>query len=43
VGNLKERDRLEDLGVGGRVIFINCREIGWDGFDWVHLTGASGK
>lgn len=34
MGNLKKRDRLEDLGVGGRVTFINLREIGWDGFDW---------
>jgi len=43
VGNLKKRDRLADLGVGGRVTFINLREIVWDGFDWVHLTGANGK
>jgi hypothetical protein len=42
-GNLKERDGLEDLGVGGRVTFIILREIGWDGVDWVNLTGASGK
>jgi hypothetical protein len=34
VGNLKERDRLEDLGVGGRVTLINLRERDWDGFDW---------
>jgi hypothetical protein len=33
-GNLKERDRLEDLGVSGRVTFINLREIGCDGVDW---------
>ena len=43
MGNLKEGDHLEDLGVGGRVILINRRGIGWDGVDWVHLTGASGK
>ena len=24
-GNLKDRDRLEDLGVAGRVTFINLR------------------
>jgi len=42
-GNLKERDGLEDLGVGGRVTVINLREIGWDGVDWAHLAGASGK
>jgi hypothetical protein len=43
VGNLKKRDRLEDLGVGGKVTFINVRETGWDEFDWVHLTRANGK
>jgi len=42
-GNLKERDRLEDLGVGGRVTFINLRKVVWDGVDWVHLTGANGN
>jgi len=42
-GNLKERDGLEDLGVGWRVKFINLREIGWDGVNWLHMTGASGK
>jgi hypothetical protein len=43
VGNLKKRERLEDFCVGGRVTIINLREIVWDGFDWVHLTEASGK
>ena len=29
--NLKERDRLEDLGIDERITFVNLREIGWDG------------
>jgi hypothetical protein len=37
---MKERDRLEDLDVDGRVTLMNFTEIVWDGVNWIHLTGA---
>jgi len=34
LGNLRERNHLEDLGVGGRVI-LKCAFKKWDGEAWV--------
>jgi hypothetical protein len=39
--NLKERDHLEDIGIGG-IIILN-REIGWESVDWFHLTQDRGQ
>jgi hypothetical protein len=38
VGNLKEKDHFEDLGVDGRVI-LNCIFKNWDGgsIHWIDL------
>jgi hypothetical protein len=33
--NRKERDHWEDQGVGG---WVDLREIGWDGMDWVDVA-----
>jgi hypothetical protein len=34
VGNLKERDHLEDLGLDGRVLLkTDFQEVGWGGMD----------
>jgi hypothetical protein len=37
--NLKERDKLEDLGVDAKIILerILGKSV-WKGVDWVHLT-----
>jgi hypothetical protein len=37
LGNLKGRDHLEDLGVDGKDIRMDVREIGWEGVQWIHL------
>ena len=34
-GNLKERDRSENLGVDGRIILKDLKEIGWEGVDCI--------
>jgi hypothetical protein len=31
-GNPKERDHLEQLGIGGKVI------LKWEGVDWIHVA-----
>jgi len=36
--NLKERAHLEGLGIIGRLILMNMKEIGWKGLDWIKLT-----
>jgi hypothetical protein len=35
--NLKERDHWEDLGVNGRTVKIDLKEIGHKGVDWIDL------
>jgi len=35
---LKDRDHLEDLGLSGKIIQMDLREIGWEGVDWLHLA-----
>lgn len=36
---LKERDQLEDLDIGGMDrITIVCKEIGWEGMEWINLA-----
>jgi hypothetical protein len=46
VGNLRERDQLEDLGVDGRIkldcILEKSVTMVWTGFIWLR-TGASGR
>jgi hypothetical protein len=46
VGNLKERDHLEDPGVDGRIIFRwNFRkwDVGvWTGLGWLRIETAGG-
>jgi len=37
LGNLNERDQLEDLVVDGSDIRMNCREMGWEGVEWIYL------
>ena len=38
-GNLRERERLEDLGVDGRIILKCVQEVGW-GMDVIYLTSG---
>jgi hypothetical protein len=38
VGNLKQRDYLEDLGIDGRIISTGFKEIMWDDTDSIHLA-----
>jgi hypothetical protein len=38
-GNLRERDHLEDLVVGVRVILeMDLHEVGWGCIDWIDLA-----
>jgi hypothetical protein len=36
-GNLRKTDHLEDLGVDGKNIKIDFKEIGSDGVDWIDM------
>jgi hypothetical protein len=40
-GNLRERDDLKHLGIGGRII-LKCIfkkwDVGWGGMDWIAVT-----
>jgi len=39
LGNLRERDHLEDKGVDGRIILrMDLQEVGWGGMDWIDLA-----
>jgi hypothetical protein len=40
---MKQRDRLEDLGVDVDNIKMDLKEIGWDGVHWVFLSQDSDK
>ena len=37
-GNMRERDHLEDPGVGGRIIFLVFQEVGCAGMGWIDLA-----
>jgi len=38
-GNLRERDHLEDPGIGGRInIKMDLQEVGCGGMDWIELA-----
>jgi hypothetical protein len=41
LGNLRERDHFEDLGVDGKNIRIDLREIEWVGVYCMHLAQDS--
>jgi hypothetical protein len=34
-GNTKEKEHLEELSVGGRIVL---KETGWQDVDWTHLA-----
>jgi hypothetical protein len=38
--NLKGRDHLQDKGIDGKIIlgWMDLRETGWEGVDWIHLA-----
>jgi hypothetical protein len=36
--NLKGRNHLEELGIDGKIIRMDHREIEWEGVDWMHLA-----
>jgi hypothetical protein len=38
LGDLMERDHLEDLGVDGDNIKMNLQEMQWRGMNWVNLA-----
>jgi hypothetical protein len=40
---MKQRDRLEDLGVDVDNIKMDQKEVGWDGVHWVFLTQDNDK
>jgi len=40
--NLKGRDHLEGLGIGGRIVF-EWILIGWEGVEWIHLAQDMGQ
>jgi len=41
--DLKERDKLEDLGLDMRIMSKWILKIVWDGMDWINLATYSGK
>ena len=36
--DLSEGDHLEDLGVDGKIIKMDLKELGWRGTDWIDLA-----
>jgi hypothetical protein len=38
LGDLRQRDPLEDLGRDGRIIKMDLQEVGWEGMDRVDLA-----
>ena len=38
VGNLKGRNRLEDLSTDLSIILKHLEEAVWEGVDWIHLA-----
>jgi hypothetical protein len=40
LGNLKERDHMEDLGVYCKIITIKMhfKDVGWDNVHWIDLA-----
>jgi hypothetical protein len=41
--NLKGKDNLEDLGVDGKIIRMDIREVEWKNVDWIHLAQDKGQ
>jgi hypothetical protein len=37
-GNLEGRYQSEDFGLGGSIIRMDVREIGWEVVDWIYLA-----
>ena len=42
-GNLKQADRLENLGVEGDKMTAYPKETGWEGVDWIYVAEYSNK
>jgi hypothetical protein len=36
--NLRERDQLDDPGIGGRIIKLDLQEVGSGDMDWINLA-----
>ena len=40
--NLRERDRLEELDVDGKItVKMDLQDVGWGGMDWIDLVPSS--
>jgi hypothetical protein len=43
LGNSRERDHLEDLGVDGSKYKLVLKDRGWEGVDWIRLAQDRNK